>query len=408
MSQLPLDGVTVLDFGQVYNGPYCGFLLAQAGARVIKVESPLGETLRGRAGGRAGSRAGGRDESTAASYPFALLNSGKACVTLNIKSPAGQRLLKRLAREVDVVLENFSPGTMARYGVGSEALLAENQRLVYAASTGFGGSGPYRDYLGMDITLQAVTGVMSITGEDGTPPTKAGPALADFMGGVHLFGAIVAALYRRSVDGSGCVIDISMQDCLFPALSTALGAYFLAGHQPPRTGNRHAAMSAAPYNVYRAADGHVAIICIREGHWRNLVAAMGRPELLEREAFADMASRARNMDALDAEVERWTASLPKAEVFRIAQAHDVICAPVKSLEEVVNDPQLHARGTLEWVDHPSLGRIALCHSPLRFDGRELPPLSEVPYLGADNRNVYCGLFGLSDAELKALADEDAI
>lgn len=396
MATLPLDGVTVLDFGQVYNGPYCGFLLAQAGARVIKVESPRGETLRGRAA------------ATAASYPFAQLNAGKECLTLNIKHEAGQRLLKRIVHDVDVVLENFAPGTMARYGVGSDVLRAENPRLIYAASTGFGATGPYRDYRGMDITLQAMTGVMSITGEDGTPPTKAGPALADFMGGVHLFGAIVAALYRRAVDDQGTVVDISMQDCLFPALSTALGAYFLAGHQPPRTGNRHAAMSAAPYNVYPAADGHVAIICIREGHWRNLVAAMGRPDLLERREFEDMAARARNMDALDAEVGRWTASLPKADVFRIAQAHDVICAPVQSLEEVVNDPQLHARGSLEWLDHPDLGRIALCHSPLRFAEAELPELREVPYAGADNRNLYCGLFGLTDAELEALAQDGAV
>lgn len=396
MAALPLDNVTVLDFGQVYNGPYCGFLLAQAGAQVIKVESPRGETLRGRA------------ETTAASYPFALLNAGKRSMTLNIKSLEGQRLLKRLVHDVDVVVENFSPGTMARYGVGSEALRGENPRLIYAASTGFGATGPYRDYLGMDITLQAMTGVMSITGEASAPPTKAGPALADFLGGVHLFGAIVAALYQRTVTGQGTVVDISMQDCLFPALSTAMGAYFLAGHQPPRTGNRHAAMSAAPYNVYRAADGYVAIICIREGHWRNLVAAMGRPDLLERAEFADMAARAANMDALDAQVESWTAALPKDEVFRIAQAHDVICAPVQTLEEVANDPQLHARGTLEWVEHPTLGRIALCHSPLRFADSELPALTEVPYLGADNRDLYCGQFGLSDAEFQALGAAGAI
>jgi CoA:oxalate CoA-transferase len=390
VSRLPLEGVTVLDFGQVYNGPYCGFLLAQAGARVIKVESPLGETLRGRA------------EATPASYPFALLNGGKACVTLNIKSAEGQQLLKRLVTRVDVLLENFAPGTMDRCGVGSEALRRENPRLIYAASTGFGASGPHRDYLGMDITLQAVTGVMSVTGEADGPPLKAGPAVADFLAGVHLFGAITAALYGRSVTDAGTVVDVSMQDCLFPTLGTALGAYFMAGRQPPRTGNRHAALSAAPYNVYRAADGHVAIICIREGHWRNLVGAMGRPDLLERAEFADMAARARNMDALDEEVERWTSSLPKIEVFRIAQRHEVICAPVQTLEEVVNDPHLHQRGALEWHDHPTLGRIALCHSPLRFAEAELPPLAEVPYVGADNRDIYCGLFGLSEGELTAL------
>jgi formyl-CoA transferase len=215
-------------------------------------------------------------------------------------------------------------------------------------------------------------------------------------------------LYRRSVSGEGTVVDISMQDCLFPALSTAMGAYFLAGAQPPRTGNRHAAMSAAPYNVYPAADGHVAMICIREGHWRNLVAAMGRPELLERPEFADMAARAHNMDALDAEVATWTRSLPKQEIFHIAQAHDVICAPVQSLEEVANDPHLHDRGTLEWLDHSTLGPIAICHSPLRFANTTLPPLVEVAPLGAHNHDLYAELLGLSADELATLEAEQAI
>ncbi|MEZ5559926.1 MAG: CoA transferase [Pseudomonadales bacterium] len=396
MTELPLSGVTVLDFGQVYNGPYCGFLLAQAGARVIKVESPQGESLRG------------RGQRSSASYPFALLNSNKACVSLNIKHAEGQKLLKRLVRDVDVLVENFAPGTMNRYGIGSAALRAENPALIYAAGTGFGGTGPHRDYLGMDITIQAMTGVMSITGEGDGPPLKAGPALADFMGGVHLFGAIVAALYQRTRTGTGTVIDISMQDCVFPALSTALGAFFLAGQQPPRTGNRHPGLSLAPYNVYRAADGYLAIICIREGHWRNLVSAMGRPELLERPEFADMAARAAHMDLLDAEVEAWTRTLPKDELFRIAQAHDVICAPVQSLEEVINDPHLHERGTLHWVDHPTLGRIALCQSPLRFEGAELPEIAEVPYVGAANREIYCGLFGLGETELAGLQAAGAV
>jgi CoA:oxalate CoA-transferase len=396
MSRLPLSGIRVLDFGQIYNGPYCGFLLAQAGASVIKVESPIGETLRG------------RGETTSASYPFAMLNGNKRCITLNLKADAGRALLKRLVRETDVLLENFAPGTLARHGVGSDVLTRENPRLVYASSTGYGGNGPYRDYLGMDITLQAMCGVMSITGEADGPPMKAGPALADFLGGVHLFGAIAAALYRRAATGEGAVIDVSMQDCVFPTLTSALGAYFLAGHQPPRTGNRHAALSAAPYNVYRTRDGHVAIICIREGHWRNLVAAMGRPDLLARPEFADIAARAAHMDALDAEIERWTGSLTKDEVFRHAQAHDVICAPVQSLEEVVRDPQLQARGTLHRVEHPMLGGIELPRSPLRFGDAELPAPGLAPALGAHNREVYCGEFGLTEAELEALQASGAI
>ena len=244
----PLAGVTALDFGQIYNGPYCGFLLAQAGARVIKVESPLGEPLRS------------RGEPSTASYPFALLNAGKEGITLNIKSAAGQAALKRLAREVDVVLENFAPGTMDRYGIGASALRQENPRLIYAAGTGYGGTGPHRDYLGMDLTIQAMSGIMSITGQEDTPPLKSGAALCDFFGGVHLYAAIVSALYQRQRTGEGAVIDIAMQDTVFPTLATALGAYYFHGEQGPRRGNRHPGLSLAPYNVYRAKDGHVAMI----------------------------------------------------------------------------------------------------------------------------------------------------
>ena len=393
----PLEGLTVLDFGQIYNGPYCGFLLSQAGARVIKVESKVGEALRARGG------------ASAASYAFTLLNSTKECITLNIKSEGGQKLVKQLARQVDVVLENFSPGTMDRYGIGSAALLKENPQLIYAAGTGYGGTGPHRDYLGMDITLQAMSGVMSITGQEDSPPTKTGAALCDFLGGVHLYGAIVTALYQRIATGEGAVVDISMQDTVFPTLTTALGAYFQAGGvQGPRRGSKHPGLSLAPYNVYEAADGHVAMICIREGHWQNLVEAMQRPELLERPEFADMASRAANMEAVDAEVESWTRELPRDEIFRVLQKHNVICASVQSLEDVVNDPHLHARGTLQWRSHPTLGDVVVFQTPLRFKGVEPPPLGDVADLGAHTRLVLKELAGLDDAAIDALASADAI
>ena len=391
----PLAGVTALDFGQIYNGPYCGFLLAQAGARVIKIESPLGEPLRA------------RGEPSAASYPFALLNSGKDCITLNIKSAAGQTVLKRLVREVDVVLENFAPGTMDRYGIGASALRQENPRLVYAAGTGYGATGPHRDYLGMDLTIQAMSGIMSITGLEDTPPLKSGAALCDFFGGVHLYAAIVSALYRRQRTGEGAVIDIAMQDTVFPALATALGAYYLNGEQGPRRGNRHPGLSLAPYNVYRAQDGYVAMICIREGHWRRLIKAMGQPELGNRSEFADMASRAAHIDEVDAAVEAWTQPRTRDEIFRILQAGGVICASVQTLEEVVNDPHLHERGTLEWREHPALGRIALCHTPLRYAGVVPPELTDVPALGADTRRVLRELGGYEEADIDALREAEA-
>ncbi len=401
-AEQPLDGVTVLDFGQIYNGPYCGFLLAQAGARVVKVESPRGESLRGRV-----AETGAVAAALPASYPFALLNTNKECMTLNFKTEAGQALLKRLVRSVDVVVENFSPGTMDSYGIGSAALRAENPRLVYAAGTGYGATGPHRDYLGMDFTIQAMSGIMSITGDADGPPLKSGATLCDFLGGAHLYAGIVTALFRRSRTGEGAVVDISLQDTVFPTLATALGAYFLIGEQG-RSGNRHPGQGLAPYNVYPARDGHVALICIRDGHWRNLVAAMDRPDLADRSDFSTMTARAANMDAVDAEVAAWTRTRSRSEIFHRLQEYDVVCASVQTLEEVVNDAHLHARGALEWRKHPRLGNIALCHTPLRFEGIDPPPLTDVPPLGTHTRSLLEELGGYDAAAIDALEAAGAV
>ncbi len=397
MTEQPLAGVTVLDFGQVYNGPYCGFLLAQAGARVIKVESLIGETLRA------------RGTTSPSSYAFALLNSGKECITINIRSEDGQALVKRLAREVDVVFENFAPGTMAKYGIGAQALRAENPALIYASSTGYGSTGPHRDYLGMDITLQAMTGVMSITGEEGGPPLKSVAAFADFIAGTHLYGAIVTALLGRERTGEGATVDVSMQDCVFPTLATALGSYYAAGGvQPRRGGNRHPGRALAPYNVYEAADGHVAIICIREGHWRKLCAAMDREDLAEDARFARMSDRCANMDELDALVNDWARGLAKAEIFALAQKHGVICAPVQNLHDVVHDEHMLARGSLALRPHDGLGEIAQCHTPIRFRDMDPPPIEDVRWLGEDTERVLGELAGLSAEEIGRLRDAEAI
>ena len=392
----PLAGLTVLDFGQVYNGPYCGFLLAQAGARVIKVESPTGESLRGRSG------------TAKPGFPFRMFNSAKECITANIKHPDGRQLIKDLVPQVDVVLENFSPGTLADNGLGSDVLCELNPRLIYAAGTGYGGSGPYRDYLGMDITLQAMSGVMSVTGDADSPPTKAGAAFCDILGGAHLYAGIVSALYQREQTGKGAVIDISMQDCVFPTLATQLGTYFQLGHQPARTGNRHSGMALAPYNVYQAKDGHVAMICFRGEHWLRLCDAMERPELKTDERFARTKDRARNMDEVDALVEAWTRTLTKAEIFAIAQSAGMICAPVQTLEDVVNDPQLLARGTLAWAEDKWGEQSLKFHTPIRFKGMQTPGVPDMPSLGAHSESVLLEFLGMDADEVARLRDAQAI
>ena len=394
---LPLDGFTVLDFGQVYNGPYCGFLLAQAGARVIKVESLIGETLRA------------RGERSTSSYPFALLNANKESLAINIKSASGQSLIKSLAKEVDVVSENFAPGTMSKYGIGAKDLTAINSRLVYASSTGYGNAeGPYRDYLGMDITLQAVSGVMSVTGEEGGGPLKSAAAFADFIAGTHLYAGIVTALLKRSATGKGSIVDISMQDCVFPTLATALGTYYLNGELPNRAGNRHAGKALAPYNTYEAMDGHIAIICVREGHFRKLCKAMDKEAWMTEPRFDSFATRSANMDELDSLINEWTRQYTRQQLLEITQAAGVICAPVNDLNDVVNDPHLIARRTLETTEHRHLGSIQQMHSAIRFTGETPQTLSPAPALGSNTKTILSELLSLEDSDIASLVEEEAI
>jgi len=392
-----LQSVTVVDLGQIYNGSYAAFLMAMAGARVIKVEPREGEHLRKR------GNVGG------AGLPFAMLNSNKQSVTLNLKAPRGLELLFDMVKRADVVLENFAPGTTDRLGCGWAALSKVNPRIIYAQGSGYGQTGPYRDYPAMDLTVQAMAGVMSVTGYADRPPVKAGPAVCDFFGGVHLFGAVMTALYEREKTGVGRAVEVSMQEAVYPSLSSNLGLYYgTGGSVPVRTGNRHGGMAESPYNVYPTKDGYIAIICVGETHWKSLIAAMGQPELAADPRFASLKTRVAHMDDVDALVGAFTSRYEKQALFELLLAHRVPCAPVRDLAEVVDDPHMHARKALQWIEHPELGRIPVQSSPLRFDG--VDPLSIVPSrrLGEDNVAVYGDWLGRPRDEIERLREEGVI
>lgn len=387
----PLSGVTVLDLTQIYNGPYATFLLAQGGAEVIKIEPPEGEHLRKRQG------------ASGAAMPFAMLNANKQAMTLNLKTPEGRALLLRLVAQADVLVENFAPGVMDRLSLGSAILHETNPRLIYAAGSGYGRSGPYRDYPAMDLTVQAMTGIIDTTGYPDRPPVKAGPAVADFMGGVHLFGAIVSALYQRERTGKGCVVEVAMMEAVYPTLASSLGLFYgSGGGAAPRTGNRHTGLSLCPYNVYPTLDGHIAIITNNETHWRQLAQALGCPQWLEKPGWATVRSRCDDMDAVDAAVAAVTRTQTKEQLFEVLIRHRVPCAPVRTLQEVVHDPHLHARGALHWVDHPEYGRLVLPRSALRFPDQEPVPYKPSAPLGADTEQILRARLGLSAGEVQAL------
>jgi CoA:oxalate CoA-transferase len=386
----PLAGITVLDFGQIFQGPYATMLMAKAGADVIKIEPPGGEPLRRRVIATGGDT----------TLPMAMLNANKRAVTLNLKSAAGKDLLMQMVAKADVLLENFSPGTLDGLGVGYDVLRQVNPRLVYATGTGFGISGPDRDNLAMDFTIQAASGIMSVTGDPDGPPMKAGPTLVDFMGGIHLYAAVMTALLQRTATGQGQLVEVAMQEAVYPTLASSYDYHLRTGKVPPRAGNRQAGLSSAPYNAFQTKDGWVAIHVVTEGHWQNLLRAMGRADLLDDPRFASNAARTENMAATEALVTAWTIGLGKSEVAAVAKHYKIPAAAVRNAIEVMNDPHMHARGMLQRIDHPSLGSIIVPNSPLRLHGSDRVEPLPSPSLGQHNQDVYGGWMGLDVEELQ--------
>jgi CoA:oxalate CoA-transferase len=393
----PLSGITVIDLSHVYNGPYATFLMAMAGANVIKVEPHGGEHLRSR-----GDMGG-------AALPFAMLNSNKQAVTLNLKTERGKALLKEMVARADILVENFAPGVTGRLGIGPATLLEINPRLIYGSSSGYGKTGPYKDYPAMDLVMQAMSGIMSITGYPDQPPVKAGAAVCDFSAGIHLYAAIMTALYERERTGKGRVVEVSMQDASYASMASNLGMLHARGAEAPsRTGNRHGGLGISPYNVYKTTDGYVVINAPGDQHFRSILDVICRQDLKDDPRFTTRSARVVNMLAVDELLEAWTSEHPKEEVAAKLLAAAVPCAPVRELSEVIVDRNMHERGSLQWFDHPELGRVVLPHSPLRFEGTPLLPLQASVALGTDNQHIFGDWLGHTDEELRELTEAGVI
>ncbi len=393
---LPLAGVTVIDFGQIFQGSYASVLMAKAGARVIKVEPPHGEPLRQRA-----------PPGRKSTIPFAMLNANKLGITLNLKAPRGRELLFEMVRRADVLLENFAPGAMDALGVGWSVLHEVNPQLIYATATGYGISGPDRDALAMDLTVQAASGIMSVTGFPDKPPVRAGVTVADFMGGTHLYAGIVTALYERDRSGVGRLVEIAMQEAVYYTLAAAFETYGRTGKVPPRTGNDSGG-SAAPYGLYPLKDGYLAIHPGTEQHWRNILKAAGREDLLDDPRFKTMHDRSQHLEETNAVVSAWTRELTKSEAIAKARQFRIPCSPVRDVSEVMHDPHMHGRGMLEHVDHPHLGPVVLPRTPIRLHETAVADTTPSPSLGQHNDQIYGGWLGLGRAEIDDLKRQGVI
>jgi CoA:oxalate CoA-transferase len=392
-ADLPLAGVRVLDLGHVFAGPYATFLMAMAGADVIKVEPPRGDMSRRR----------GRD----GDYPFRALNGCKRGVVLNLKTEQGRELLLRLSEQADVLVENFAPSVMPRLGLGPDEFLDRNPRLIYASSSGFGRTGPSAETLALDLTIQAMSGIMSATGERGGPPLKAGVPIADFMAGAHLYGGIVTALCGRAMTGRGRLVEVSMLESLFATLLPSAGHAYATNSVPERSGNRHVADSYVPFDAFPAADGWITVVCATDQHWANLTAAMERPDLRDDQELQQLPGRIARIDEITSAITRWTSALSRADVAERCHRNHVPAAALRDVVEVLADPHMHARGFLSTVV-TGAGEVVLPNSPIRYGGSALRPLTQPPGLGEHTDEVLSEFCGLDDTTLKELRRDGVI
>jgi len=394
--KLALDGITVLDLGQVYNGPYCSLLLAHLGAHVIKVEPIDGEHTR-------------RRSPQPEPYPLILLNSNKDGLGLNLKSGQGRRLFLDLVATADIVVENFAEGVLERLGCGWDELQSANPRVILASGRGFNDHGGWGGVPAMDLAVQALGGVLAVTGFADGPPVKCGGAVADILGGTTLAVAALAALHERERTGRGQHVSVPMLDATLPTLTSPLAGYLeTGGTLPERTGNRHGGLEVAPYNVYRCKDGWMTVFCAREQHWRALATTLGHPELVEADGFSSMRSRAQNMDEVDDLVTAWTTQRSRAEASAALLAQGVPCAPVRGIGELLDDAGLRDSGALPEVEHATRGRVRAFGSPFHVRGRKPRPLVPAPTLGQHSRDVLHSRLDLSGDDIDRLLTEGVI
>ncbi|RQR74642.1 MULTISPECIES: CaiB/BaiF CoA-transferase family protein [unclassified Burkholderia] len=403
-----LSHIRVLDLTRVLAGPWCAQTLADFGADVIKVERPgAGDDTR-HWGPPYLKDATGADTAEAAYYLAA--NRNKRSVTVDIATPEGQQIVRELAAQSDVVLENYKVGQLKKYGLDYESLRAVKPDLVYCSVTGFGQTGPYAHRAGYDFIVQGIGGFMSITGErDSEPgggPQKAGVAIADLATGLYSTIAVLAALAHRDRTGEGQYIDMALLDVQVALLANMNTNFFASGKPPVRWGNAHP--NIVPYQTFQTSDGWIIVAVGNDGQFRKFVEAGGRPELADDERFATNPSRVRHRDTLVPILAEMVKARGKADWIAVLEAAGVPCGPINELDEVFDNEQVVARGMQVSLPHPCGADVKLVRNPIRMsatppDARTAPPL-----LGAQTEDVLRDMLGYDDVRIAALKAKQAI
>jgi len=390
----PLDGLVILDLSRVLACPFASMILAELGARVIKVEQP-----------------GSGDETRSfepqlekdSAYYFAC-NRSKESITVNLRSEEGKTLIRSLAEKADVVLENFPVGTLGRYGLDYSILSSLNPRLIYVSCTGFGQNGPYAEKKGYDTVFQAMGGIMSLTGERGGGPVKPGLPVADLSSGLWIAIAILAALAGRTRTGKGSYVDFSMLDGQVSLLTLAAARYFALNEVPPRLGTEHP--GRVPSATFRCKDGKYAHITASDQHWAPLCTALGIEEWGK--AFPENSTRVEKRDAVMATLTEKISQIERARLLALLDEVDVPIGPVNDVAEILNDPHVRARKLIGSFDYAGVGEFKALAIPYKFLGWDNPEIGRPPALGEHTESVLGELLGLSRDDVVKLRTAKAV
>ena len=384
----PLDGLVVLDLSRVLACPFASMILAELGARVIKVEQPgSGDETRGFEPQLAKDSA----------YYFAC-NRSKESITVNLRSDEGRKLIRELAQKADVVLENFPVGTLGRYGLDFSNLSSLNPRLIYVSCTGFGQTGPYAEKKGYDTVFQAMGGIMSLTGEKGGGPVKPGLPIADLTSGLWIAIAILASLAGRGRTGKGCHVDFSMLDGQVSLLTLAAARYFALNEIPPRLGTEHP--GRVPSATFRCKDGKYAHVTASDQHWGPLCRALGLAEWESR--YPENAVRVEKRDEIMRVLSEKIGKLKRAELLATLDEADVPVGPVNDVAEILGDPHVRARRLVGSFDYPGVGEFKALAIPYKFLGWDNPEIGRPPALGEHTDAVLSELLNYSEERIAAL------
>ena len=387
----PLDGITVLDLSRVLAGPYCTMMLADQGARVIKIEHPkAGDDTRG----------WGPPFLNGESAYFLSINSNKESLTLDFKQPDGRRLLDQLIAKADVLVENFRPGTLDKAGLGFKALHEKHPRLIYCSVSGFGQTGPRSKEAGYDAVMQAEGGLMSVTGAADGPPFRLGVPIADVTSGMFAAMGVGLALYAREKTGEGQLVDVAMLDSVMALLTYQGGIYFATNTAPPRRGNRHPTI--VPYEVFSASDGDFVIAAGNDELFRKFCDVAGLPSLATHERFSKNKGRVEGYDEIRPIIQKQLRTRTRQEWIDGLKAAGVPCGDVRNLKEVFEDPQVGPRDMVETLDHPKAGKIRVVGTPIKMSGSTKTPRQPPPTLGQHTESVLTKDLGISASEIEKL------